>query len=235
MTNPSRGVFYVEFVGELAKSAQPLLGIEMFSQDRGGSPSARLPITAEVPIDLELGGAANAPMIFEIAAWDAQGSKTVLVHTTASLVNNAIDDNLGVDLEIQHPGSIMTVTETVYIDASQAAPLVQVSAGFSGVPAQAGQEVVFSHSLNTRHPQVRVELRTATSPETWIEVPDDQYQRAIALGQRGEDRRPADVRQTRPARSISANTRFSWPVRTPPRSCWRTRTRPATSSSAIRP
>ena len=89
VTNPSSGVFYVEFTGELAKWAQPLLGVEMFSQNRGASPNARLPVTAEVLTGLELNGAPNAQMTFEIAAWDAQGSKTVLAHTQTTVINGS--------------------------------------------------------------------------------------------------------------------------------------------------
>ena len=159
VTQPVAGrrFFHLEFIGALALANQDALTVSMYGQVATDVPTGEFPIVSEVPVDLTLLAAANIPILFEIAAFDVDGKKTVLAQQEVTLVNNAIDGSLAGELE--SAGYVQVVPVTQYLDTNNATPFIQSGVGQSFTPTgalTAGSTFTITHGLDTFRPWVRV-------------------------------------------------------------------------------
>ena len=170
VTNPATGVFDIEFIGVFAMAPQPLFAVEMFDQTPLDLPQAEMQITSLRVEDL-LDAAANANLLFEIAAFSANGEKTTLFQQPATIVNNAIDASAVTQAE----QLLLTRTETVYqyVDPNQ--PMLAGIFGHPFAPAEASQDYTFVHDFDTWRPIVEVYRKTSDDPEVWTRVPSNQF------------------------------------------------------------
>jgi len=170
VTNPAAGVFDIEFIGAFAKATQPLFTVEMFDQVPTDLPQAEMQVTSLRVEDL-LDTAASAGLLFEVAAFDANGEKTTLFQQPATIVNNAIDATAITQSQQQ----LLTRTETVYQYVDPTQPMLYGLFGRTWTPDQSAQDYTFEHDFNTWKPVVEVYRKTSDDPEVWTRVPSNQY------------------------------------------------------------
>ena len=178
VTNPASGIFDLEFVGAYARTAGfALIGIEMFDQVPIDTPVGIMTLDNQAIEDF-LDGAATGRAYFEIRAYDSDGNKTMLAHLPVTLINDGIDDQV-----LSQVGTIATRVDTVYVypdptdptaAATQAMAIARLGTQFTN-PALA-QNFVFNHTFATMAVDVTVLVKTATLPDTWQLVPDDQFE-----------------------------------------------------------
>jgi hypothetical protein len=172
--NPASGIFDVEFVGAYSQTAGlALIGIEMFDQVPIDTPIGIMSLDNQAIEDF-LDGAASGRAIFEIRAYDSEGNKTMLAHLPATIVNDGIDDEVSSLI-----GTIATRVDTVYVYpvASDPAAIAKLGAVFTN-PTLA-HDFIFTHNFATMAVDVVVLVKTATGPDAWRIMPDDQYEADI--------------------------------------------------------
>jgi len=170
--------FAIGFTGPLAGAAQPLLGIEMIDQVPLPYATGILDLSAsEVPIDEDLDGSPDTNLTLEIVL-DTPSDETYLLGVDVE----ADMTDVGTAQAVEQAGAVLTITNTVYLQPQNGVnpqPVIEAAPGcvwVPTVPVVSGQGMSIPHNLNTIWPGVRVMRKTASSPDVWTQVPDDQYE-----------------------------------------------------------
>lgn len=176
VTNPSRGIFDVEFIGAYEKASQSLLSISMFDQVAIDTPVALLPLTSLAIEDL-LDGAPSVKAVFEIVAADEDGRETTLVQKECVILNDGLDAGVGTFID-----QIATRIETVTVYPAETDPVVIARMGQAfNVPGDADDEITatdytFVHGFGTTQVDVVILRLTDVALDQWEPLDEGEYQ-----------------------------------------------------------
>lgn len=171
--------FAIEFIGALAGSEQAMLTVAAHDQEAllyaqglmrlGGDEGE-----SNLGIEQALNGAASVTLKFELVVNSANGPAKFIV--PIEVVNDMTSASTVAALEAS--GAVLTVTREVSVDAGLGTPFAQASPGHSvaALPLTSATNVFnITHNLGTKKIKVAGWYKETLSPETWAQIPDDQF------------------------------------------------------------
>ncbi len=167
VSQPAANLFYIEFVGPLAKEAQDPLDVDVFNQVAVANPAADLPLTG-IPLEVIQQGRGTWPALLEIVFYDSAGDEiTKVVPTAVTMYNDMIDGTMALDI----PGWLLSATEAEEAISDPTIPIISGTLSWSTVFGDgAGSVWTFNHNLATLYPIIEV---YTLSP--YQRMPDNEY------------------------------------------------------------